>query len=946
MIVIVFGLHVAAGREMDDDARTLYMNTGLVDTNNLERLPLRSLITFEKGKSYVIQLKAPMTRQIRTVLQSAGVRLMDYLPRNAYIVELGGVSPEVLAEFEFVQWAGEYQKDWKLEPNLGGRQFVTSEREALTIANRVVVTVTLFQGKTSMPTLETIGAVEGAVVHTVEEVGGNEVITVTLPNAAVPGLADMDDVQYVEEYPELTYRNGTARWIVQSNQTDVTPLYDHGLRGEGQIVGVLDGPPDQRHCSLDEGKILFYNAPDGNDFHGTHVVCTIAGENSELDDTRGVAFLANMVFSTPPDLAEGSLTLSERLRRHHNQGARIHANSWGNDATNNYDALCRGFDAFLYEHEEDFACVAATNLGTLKNPENAKNLLVVGASRDTPEQDSYCSGGVGPTADGRLKPDVCAPGCEVMSAAAGTQCGVGPMTGTSVAASTVAGVAALVRQYFVDGYYPGGKPDSTNGFVPSGALIKAAMINSAVDMDRIGNYPSEMEGWGRILAGDVLYFAGDDRKLAVLADIRNQNGMDTGNRQTFEFQVRDMTERLKVTLVWTDPPASVGTGTCLALVNNLDLEVTSPAGKVYLGNDFFKGVSKTGGVADALNNVEQVHLNEPHPGIWKATVKAATVNVPNQGFALLATGNFGVGIEQEEQEYEQEHEQEKEEALIVMSQEPPAGSILGDLNEIWVTFSEPVKDVTADQLRVNGSSAVSLEKPLDASQGSVGPYRFSGFEVPDRGTVQVTFASGVVTNDADNVMGDSSWTYEMSDCEADRPLTQQDILAGVAQDCNGNMIPDLCDPDMVQADAGANRTMTTGEVLTLGGDTAARGGSPPYLYEWTLLGEFGDERVADANPTFNPTLPGVYVVKLEVTDASGCSSTALTEVRVVDNSVDRPPSTTIDFTGYFKSCASRFMISGSLTLMVMVVGVLSIRGRRRHRLNCDQQKKAGSRSLN
>ena len=51
--------------------------------------------------------------------------------------------------------------------------------------------------------------------------------------------------------------------------------------------------------------------------------------------------------------------------------------------------------------------------------------------------------------------------------------------GTSMATPLTAGLALQVRQYFSSGYYPGGRPSAAAGFAPSGALMKAVLINSA-----------------------------------------------------------------------------------------------------------------------------------------------------------------------------------------------------------------------------------------------------------------------------------------------------------------------------------------------------------------------------------------------------------------------------------------------------------------------------------
>ena len=87
----------------------------------------------------------------------------------------------------------------------------------------------------------------------------------------------------------------------------------------------------------------------------------------------------------------------------------------------------------------------------------------------------------GPTVDGRIKPDLIAPGIGITSANGYSEpgeCRVSTSSGTSLSSPLLAGTAALVRQYFTDGYYPEGKQPTENGFVPMAALIKAVLVNS------------------------------------------------------------------------------------------------------------------------------------------------------------------------------------------------------------------------------------------------------------------------------------------------------------------------------------------------------------------------------------------------------------------------------------------------------------------------------------
>ena len=116
----------------------------------------------------------------------------------------------------------------------------------------------------------------------------------------------------------------------------------------------------------------------------------------------------------------------------------------------------------------------------------------------------------GPTEDGRVKPDIVAPG-EITSASgpflqfnavptivggdadadetrksetldAYARCAVVQIAGTSMATPIVAGVAILARQYFADGFYPSGVANASDGFAPSSALLKATLINGAAPM--------------------------------------------------------------------------------------------------------------------------------------------------------------------------------------------------------------------------------------------------------------------------------------------------------------------------------------------------------------------------------------------------------------------------------------------------------------------------------
>ena len=627
----------------------LYLRTGTVDTSAGRRGFQRVAGVRDAARTrYVIQLDGPITPQRRLALHEAGIELGEYLPMYAYIVRADRADPDAVAALGFIRWFAPYQNQWKIDPDIGRRVFETPDRIRLDLAARERLVVTLFKGVRGQSTIDAIAALPGAGVLGVELVGLNTVVYVEMNRASVGSLALMPDVQYIETAPEVTLRgrlaaakgrkkNSTDRWIVQSNLSGVTPFYDNGIRGDGQIIGVLDGKVDQNHCSF-AGQIVSYLGSPGADLHGTHVAATAMGNAGADNNTRGVGWGADLAYAPIPSFGETGIV--NRLGAQHSAGARLHTNSWGNDGTTAYDSLARGFDRFCFENEDDFVCLAVTNTSTLKNPENAKNLLAVGASRDAPSQDQHCSGGRGPTSDGRRKPEIYAPGCNTQSARAGSSCSTTGLTGTSMASPAIAGTAALVRQYYVDGYFPSGVPTPTDAFTPSGALIKATLLNSAVDMTGVAGYPSTTEGWGRVLLDNALFLPNDARQT-VTRDVRNASGLSTGQSAEFPVDVLGSGEQLRVTVVWTDPPATAGAS--FAAVNDLDLEVVSPSGTLYRGNVFSGGVSTPGGAKDDRNNVEQVHVSNPEVGQWTVRVVGAAVNQGAQGYAAVVSGDVDGG---------------------------------------------------------------------------------------------------------------------------------------------------------------------------------------------------------------------------------------------------------------------------------------------------------------
>ncbi len=451
-------------------------------------------------------------------------------------------------------------------------------------------------------------------------------------------LVQQPSIHSLRYNPQFTIENNNAGSHMKTGTMKI--YFTTDLDGANQTVAVADSGLDDDHGDFGSRVVGNYDViNDGSTAdkwsgHGTHVSCTVLGDGTRGGYT-GVAPEADLYFQAMENDNTGNFqspSLNGLLNSAYNAGARTHTNSWGSGGNNIYgeytsesqdvDDRANYYDRYYNGAEGLTILFAAGNDGpnadTIGPPSTAKNSVTVGMhqNRYSGAPDTIMSGSSrGPVDDGRIKPDVLAPGGYVRSCKAQEAGDTGgsswestwylEYTGTSMATPNAAGASTMIRQYL---------EEIALRESPQGALVKALLILGAEDMGT-RNIPNNDEGWGRINIRNSLAPADgqgiwvDDRSLLSAS----------GNSKSYDFDIDIANDAFKAVLTWSDEYAS--TFSNKQLVNNFDLEVTDPNGNIYLGNDFANGRSTTGGSADNTNNVEVVLIDSAIVGQWTVKVK-------------------------------------------------------------------------------------------------------------------------------------------------------------------------------------------------------------------------------------------------------------------------------------------------------------------------------------
>jgi subtilisin family serine protease len=633
---------------------------------------------------WLVSLNSPLMGDMRAALGATGAQLDEYVPHHAYVAT---ATPEQAADVINLPFVRDVER---YGPSKTGPIVLTQVGDDRGEGD-VARVWDLWLSDASVRE-QVLSWLEQNDVSVVGEGGRRVRLALPAESGLKREISTLPGVLGMVEYVPPKLFNDVARGLL--GVTSDTPERSLPLTGAGQVVAVADTGLQEDHPDF-AGRVIEVvalgrpnNASDPHG-HGTHVAGSVLADGSASDgDFAGVAPEAKLYFQSLLDPQGGlgglPVSLEDLFEPAYQAGARVHNNSWGAATASAYTVDSNDVDAYAAKRRDMLIVIAAGNEGTAANPFNSapgfvdwlsigspascKNALTVGAARNKrtsgglsgrtygsawpgdfpkpPISEQRLSGDPeclaafssrGPCDDRRIKPDIVAPGTDIIS----TRSDLAPddnfwglvddnpayayMGGTSMACPLVAGCAALVRQYFVD----------QRDISPSAALLKATLVNGArwlTGVDSLADRddrPNFHQGFGAVnLTTTIPNPAEPDLALEFVDcwETPNLQLGETGERRRFQVDVEGGLP-LRMCLAYTDLPGR-------SLQNDVSFMIQDPTGAKIAGNMGLPDITKS----DVDNNVEVIRVDDPAPGRWLIQVFARNLLRPPQDYALVVSG--------------------------------------------------------------------------------------------------------------------------------------------------------------------------------------------------------------------------------------------------------------------------------------------------------------------
>lgn len=457
-----------------------------------------------------------------------------------------------------------------------------------------------------------------------------------------------------------------------AKMTKADNLYPGGgiglnITGNNMVIGQWDYSKPRITHQLLTGKINTYDSSQNQTVsrHSTNIAGTLAGNNGEAE-ARGIAYEAKInAYDWVNDVQE---MLSEAYNG--TTGILVANNSYGFDPMylqtyqfGKYNVTAQSWDNLMYlkpylqivkaagnAREIDPGIVpqvsAKNGYDLLEGAGVAKNVLVVASAKKNINMSSdeafdiSAFSSYGPTDDGRIKPDICAPGENIYSSIETYDAAYGTYRGTSSAAAVVSGIITLLQQYY--------KSVNPSQKYMLSSTVRALLAHTANDKGTEG--PDYIYGWGLAdakRASEAIYnniegIINNEKKSTLIKEVT----LNQGNKYTLYVVPYETTQPLSATISWTDPQGNTVSNvvdlSSPNVINDLDLKIVkiNPDGTESTYYPWkLGGMSNLTGAAtntstNDVDTIERVDIKNPQKVTYKIIVSPKTNTTP-----LLPSGN-------------------------------------------------------------------------------------------------------------------------------------------------------------------------------------------------------------------------------------------------------------------------------------------------------------------
>ncbi len=554
-------------------------------------------------------------------MEASGLQFLEYIPNKAYIVAIPAAYDMASLLDRNVRNISDIIPEFKQDMYLLDKDY---PEWALRGDGQIDLVVSYYRNLPFDATTMELSPLVRDVIQN-DPLGNFQVLRVDVSD--IDAIIALPQVCFVEPfYPDGEPENYTGKTLHRSNVLD--SQYETGRHYDGSDVKVMlqDDGIIGPHIDY-QGRIGSQNLTYNYGNHGDHCAGTIFGSGNLDPTAAGMAPGAELhTWGAAP----GYPGFNDIANAYTNTGIRISSTSYSDGCNAGYTSLARTMDIQVHTYESLMHVFSAGNAGTQncgygagsgwgnitgghkvgKNVIATANLTLTGGLSGSSSR--------GPAHDGRIKPDISAKGTNVVST-------IDPhdyasFTGTSMACPGIAGSLAQLYQAY---------KELNGGTEPPGGLMKGLILNTADDLGNTG--PDFLFGWGHI------------NNLKAVEALENETYMSgevsQGETNTHTLTVPEGVKEMKVMVYWTDKEASVSAS--VALVNNLDITITDPGNEDhypwllnhYPHADSLSLPAEKG--VDALNNVEQVQVDDPAAGTYTLNVGGTEVPFGPQEYFVI-----------------------------------------------------------------------------------------------------------------------------------------------------------------------------------------------------------------------------------------------------------------------------------------------------------------------